>query len=62
MATEVLTKGGTLTDVADILGISQHIARKHYAKWTPARQERIFRLVEQVQKPAASEVKKGLVH
>ena len=62
LATEVLTKGGTLTDVADILGISEHIAGKHYAKWTQARQERIFRLMEQIQRPAASEVKEGLVH
>ena len=61
LATEILTKGGTLTDVADVLGISEHIARKHYAKWTQARQERIFRLMEQIQRPAAAERKEDRI-
>jgi len=41
LATETLAKGGTMEDVATILGISEAIAAKHYAKWSPARQERI---------------------
>ncbi len=48
LATEILTKGGTEQDVADVLGISAAIVRKHYAKWTPARQERISNLLQAV--------------
>lgn len=49
LATEILAKGGTLQDVADILGISIKVAEKHYEKWSPARQERIFGLMRAVQ-------------
>ena len=49
LASDILAKGGTLTDVADVLGISETVARKHYAKWTRARQERISALMQQVQ-------------
>ncbi len=49
LATEILTRGGTEQDVADILGISPAIVRKHYAKWTPARQERILDVLARVQ-------------
>ena len=48
LATEILTKGGTEQDVADVLGISATIVRKHYAKWTPARQARISNLLQAV--------------
>ena len=48
LATDLLVKGGTEQDVADILGISPAIVRKHYAKWTSARQERILTLMKQV--------------
>ena len=48
LATEILAKGGTIQDVADILGISPHVAHKHYVKWSLAREERIFRLMEMV--------------
>jgi len=34
--------------VADILGNSPTIVRKHYAKWSPARQKRIDQLMETV--------------
>lgn len=49
LATDVLAQGGTMADVADVLGISEQVARKHYAKWSPARQERILALMEAVQ-------------
>lgn len=49
LATEILAKGGTITDVTDVLGIGDHVARKHSAKWSQARQERIFALMERVQ-------------
>jgi predicted transcriptional regulator len=48
LATEILISGGTEQDVADVLGISPAIVRKHYAKWTPARQERITTLLKAV--------------
>jgi integrase len=48
LATEILSRGGSEQDAADILGISTAIVRKHYAKWSHARQERITRLFEAV--------------
>jgi len=38
-----------MADVADVLGISEHIARRHYAKWSAARQERIATIMRAVQ-------------
>jgi len=46
LATELLGRGASFEDVADILGNSPAIVRKHYAKWSPARQKRIDRLME----------------
>jgi integrase/recombinase XerC len=48
LATELLGRGGSFEDVADILGNSPDIVRKHYAKWSPARQARIDDLMELV--------------
>lgn len=48
LATELLGKGASFEDVADILGNSPEIVRKHYAKWSPARQARIDELMERV--------------
>ncbi len=48
LATDLLVKGATEQDVADVLGISPNIVRKHYAKWTPARQERVLNLLKAV--------------
>jgi site-specific recombinase XerD len=48
LATEILAKGGTEQDVADVLGISPAIVRKHYAKWTQARQERVIGIMKAV--------------
>jgi len=48
LATEILARGGTMSDVADVLGISENVARKHYAKWSPARQERISGIMRRV--------------
>jgi site-specific recombinase XerD len=48
LATELLEAGGTLEDVADILGNSPNIVRKHYAKWSVRRQERISSLMTSV--------------
>ena len=48
LATEVLEPGGTLEQAADILGGSEAIVRKHYAKWSQARQQRITNLMKAV--------------
>lgn len=37
LATEILARGGTEQDAADILGTSAAVVRKHYAKWSQAR-------------------------
>jgi integrase/recombinase XerC len=48
LATELLGSGASFEDVADILGNSPEIVRKHYAKWSPARQARIDDLMARV--------------
>ena len=48
MATELLGRGASFEDVADVLGNSPEIVRKHYAKWSPARQARIDDLMQRV--------------
>ncbi len=48
LATDILVKGGTEQDVADVLGISPAIVRRHYAKWSRARQARITSLMQAV--------------
>lgn len=55
MATDILVKGGTEQDVADVLGISPAIVRDHYAKWTPQRQQRISAIMRMVQAGTAVE-------
>ena len=45
LATEILEMGGTLEEAADILGDSEAIIRKHYAKWSAGRQARITDLL-----------------
>jgi site-specific recombinase XerD len=47
LATELLGRGASFEEVADILGNSPEIVRRHYAKWSPARQARIDELMEQ---------------
>ena len=46
LATEILSKGGSDQDAADVLGNSPHIIRKHYAKWNVQRQDRIKSLMQ----------------
>lgn len=48
LATELLGRGASFEDVADILGNSPNIVRQHYAKWSPARQNRIDDLMERL--------------
>lgn len=61
LATEILTRGGTEQDAADILGISASVVRKYYAKWTPQRQERIFSLMERIQAQLPSQDFTGVI-
>ena len=37
----MLAKGKHTKDAADILGISEAVVSRHYAKWSQGRQERI---------------------
>jgi site-specific recombinase XerD len=48
LATEVLEMGGTFEEAADILGDSEAIIRKHYAKWSAGRQARISDLLKRL--------------
>jgi hypothetical protein len=48
LATALLEKGWTTEDVADVLGSTPEIIRKHYAQWTARRQERISSLAQDV--------------
>ena len=48
LATEILSKGGSDQDAADVLGNSPAIIRKHYAKWNVQRQDRIKSLMQTV--------------
>jgi site-specific recombinase XerD len=48
LATEVLEMGGTIAEAADILGDTEAIVRKHYAKWSAARQARITDLLARI--------------
>ncbi len=48
LATEILVNGGTIEDVANILGDSPAIIREHYAKWSVAYQQRTLELLERV--------------
>jgi integrase len=47
LATELLEQGGSI-EVADILGDSAAIVRKHYVKWSAGRQARITTLLHKV--------------
>jgi site-specific recombinase XerD len=48
LATALLEKGWTTEDVANVLGSTPEIIRKHYAQWTVQRQERILSLAQDV--------------
>jgi integrase/recombinase XerC len=48
LATELLGRGASFEEIADILGNSPDVVRKHYAKWSVARQTRIDELMEGV--------------
>src|SRR5262249_26252001 len=41
LATRLLARGAAFEEIADILGNTLEIVRKHYAKWSKGRQDRI---------------------
>jgi integrase/recombinase XerC len=47
LATRLLGNGATCENVADILGNSPEVVRKHYAKWSKERQDKIDELMFQ---------------
>ena len=52
LATDLVGIGATFEEVADVLGNSPEIVRKHYAKWSKQRQERLDNLVLTVHEDA----------
>jgi site-specific recombinase XerD len=48
LATEILESDGTCEDAAEVLGNSPNIIKKHYAKWSRRRQERISSLLQKI--------------
>ena len=48
LATELLEQGCTYDDVAEVLGNSAAIVKKHYAKWSKGRQDRITEMMRSV--------------
>lgn len=50
IATDILTKGGTEQDCADVLGITPAVVHAHYAKWSQSRQKRITDLLQSMYK------------
>ena len=48
LATKILSSGGSMRDVADVLGITEAVAETHYAKWNQARQDRITQVMQVV--------------
>ena len=48
LATELLEQGWTYEDVAEVLGNSAAIVKRHYAKWSKGRQSRLTQMMESV--------------
>jgi integrase len=48
LATELLEQGWTYEDVAEVLGNSAAIVKKHYAKWSRGRQDRLTNMMQSV--------------
>ena len=45
LATRLLSRGASFEEIADMLGNTPEIMRKHYAKWSKGRQDNIDRLM-----------------
>jgi site-specific recombinase XerD len=55
LATEILVKGGTIEDAANILGDSPATIRKYYAKWSVAYQARTVEIMRRVHGTSAAQ-------
>jgi len=54
LATEILVAGGSIEDVANVLGDSPDVIREHYAKWSPEYQRRTVDLLSRVHGTSAA--------
>ena len=43
----LLEKGVPISDVAELIGDTEQILRKHYAKWVPGRQARLSKILKE---------------
>ena len=43
----ILQRGVSVRDVADLLGNSEQMVRKHYAAWIPERQARLTKILQE---------------
>ena len=57
LATEILIKGGTIEDAANILGDSPATIRKHYAKWSTAYRARTIEVMQKIHGTFAAQTK-----
>ena len=56
-AVELFLAGASVEDVVSILGNTPHVVVKHYAPWVRERQERLERLVREIETPRAKRSK-----
>jgi hypothetical protein len=43
----LLERGVPLADVAELIGDTEQILRKHYAAWIPGRQDRLSKILQE---------------
>jgi integrase len=43
----LLQHGVSTADVAELIGDTEEMVRKHYARWVPERQERLTRILQE---------------
>ena len=58
LATDILVKGGTAEDAANLLGNDPAMIRQHYAKWTPAYQSRTAEIMQRVHGTSVAQTEK----
>lgn len=42
---QLLEKGVPVADVAELIGDTEDVVRRHYAKWVPERQQRLSKIL-----------------
>ena len=60
LVTEILGSGGSMGPLAYVLGISEHVARKHVAKWSLERQEQVWKIMAEIQRERPAKPKKSV--